>query len=82
MVLQALYWGEEVGKHFAILVGGREIAVERRDEPPVQRFVARDYPIPADLTAGRSSVTVRIETKGSDAPVYECRTLAAAPAIA
>ena len=80
MVLQALYWGEEVGKHFAILVGGREIAVERRDAPPVQRFVTQDYPIPADLIAGRSSVTVRIETRGSDAPVYECRTLAPSPA--
>jgi len=82
MVLQALYWGEEIDKNFAILVGGREIAVERRDAPPVQRFVARDYPLPAELTAGRSSITVRIETRGSDAPIYECRTLAPSPATA
>jgi hypothetical protein len=75
MVLQALYWGEEVGKNFAILVDGREIAAERRGEAPVQRFVSKDYPLPSDLTEGKASVTVRIETRGSDAPVYECRTL-------
>jgi len=75
MVLQALYWGEEVGKNFAILVDGREIAVERRGEVAVQRFVAKDYPLPSNLTEGKVSVAVRIETRGSDAPVYECRTL-------
>ena len=75
MVLQAHYWGEEVGKHFAILVDGEEIAVERREGPPSAHFVARDYPIPLALTAGRRRINVGIETRGSDALVYECRTL-------
>jgi hypothetical protein len=77
MVLQALYWGEEVDKHFAILVEGEEIAVERRAAEPVKEFVAVDYPIPEHLIAGKSAVRVRFETRGSDAPVYEVRMLQA-----
>lgn len=75
MVLRALYWGEETGKHFEISIDGERIAVERRDEPPKKEFVARDYPIPLSLTQGQSTVRVRFETKGSDAPVYEVRML-------
>jgi DUF1680 family protein len=77
MVLQALYWGEEVDKNFAILVEGEEIAVERRAAEPVKEFVAVEYPVPERLVAGKSAVKVRFETKGSDAPVYEVRMLEA-----
>jgi hypothetical protein len=35
-----------------------------------------EYAIPPQLTQGKSAVTVRFETKGSDAPVYEVRMLA------
>jgi DUF1680 family protein len=77
MVLQALYWGEEVDKHFAIFVEGEEIAVERRAAEPVKEFVAVEYPVPERLIAGKSAVKVRFETKGSDAPVYEVRMLEA-----
>lgn len=76
VILRALYWGEEVDKHFAVMVEGRSIAVERRQAEPVRRFVHVDYPVPAELTEGRERITVRFETLGSDAPVYECRTLA------
>ena len=34
-----------------------------------------DYPIPERLTANKSAVKVRFETRGSDAPVYEARML-------
>ena len=44
--------------------------------PPVKRFVGVDYPIPEALTRGKDKVTVRFETKGTDAFVYEARTLA------
>jgi DUF1680 family protein len=80
LVLQALYWGEEVDKHFVITVDGQAIATERRASGPVKEFVTADYPIPEALTRGKAAVTVRFETKGSDAPVYEVRMLNAAPA--
>jgi hypothetical protein len=77
MTLQALYWGEEVDKNFAILVDGEAIATERRPGPPVKAFVTVDYPIPERLTRGKSRIRLRFETRGSDAPVYECRLLVA-----
>lgn len=75
MALQALYWGEEVDKNFVILVDGQLIATERRAAKPEKKFVTVEYPIPPQLTQGKSSVTVRFETRGSDAPVYEARML-------
>jgi DUF1680 family protein len=77
MILQALYWGEETDKNFTIRVEGEPIATERRPGPPVKAFVTADYPIPERLTQGRSRIRIRFETRGSDAPVYECRLLAA-----
>ena len=75
MVLRALYWGEEVDKNFAIIVEGETVALERRPGPPAKAFVPVDYPIPERLTANKSAVKVRFETRGSDAPVYEARML-------
>src|SRR3546814_8478298 len=75
MALRALYWGEETNKDFVILIDGTQIAEERRAGPPSKTFVARDYPIPVDLTRGKAKVRVRIETRGTDAPVYEARMI-------
>jgi hypothetical protein len=36
-----------------------------------------DYPVPDRLTTGKSEVTVRFETRGTDAPIYEVRALTA-----
>jgi DUF1680 family protein len=79
MTLSALYWGEEVGKNFDILVDGTRIANERRAGAPARCFVTVEYPIPPALTRGKDKVRVRFETRGSDAPVYECRILASTP---
>jgi DUF1680 family protein len=76
MLLSVLYWGEEVRKNFDISVEGTRIANERRAAEPVKRFVGIDYTIPEELTRGKEKVTVRFETKGTDAFVYEARTLA------
>jgi hypothetical protein len=78
VLLSALYWGEEVNKNFDISIEGTRIANERRATQPVKRFVGVDYPIPEALTRGKDKVTVRFETRGSDAMVYEARTLEAA----
>jgi len=77
MLLGALYWGEEVNKNFDISVEGTRIANERRAVAPVNRFVNVDYPIPEALTRGKDKVIVRFETRGTDAFVYEARTLEA-----
>jgi hypothetical protein len=76
MALHALYWGEEVNKDFEISIDGEVLARERRAHEPVREFVAREYPIPRALTRGKSRVTVRFETRGTDAPVYGVRMLA------
>lgn len=77
MLLSVLYWGEEVAKNFDISVDGTRIANERRAAPPEKRFVTVDYPIPEALSRGRDRVTIRFETKGTDAFIYEARTLEA-----
>ncbi|GGD00792.1 glycoside hydrolase family 127 protein [Aquisalinus flavus] len=76
-ILQVLYWGEETDKNFDVIVDGQLIANERRKEPGKPEFVAVDYPLPQELTAGKDKVAVRFETRGSDAPVYEVRILKA-----
>jgi hypothetical protein len=75
MTLRATYWGEEIEKNFDIFVDGVRIANERRKAAPTKAFIATDYPIPLRLTRGKKRVTVRFETRGSDAPVYEVRML-------
>ncbi|HVJ00919.1 MAG TPA: glycoside hydrolase family 127 protein [Sphingomonas sp.] len=77
MQLAALYWGEEVNKNFDVSVEGTRIANERRATPAEKRFVTVTYPIPEALTRGKDKVTVRFETKGTDAFVYEARMLEA-----
>jgi DUF1680 family protein len=77
MLLSALYWGEEVNKNFDISIEGTRIANERRAVPPEKRFVGVDYSIPEALTRGKDKVVVRFETRGTDAFVYEARTLEA-----
>lgn len=77
MLLSALYWGEEVNKNFDISVEGTRIANERRAASPMNRFVSVDYPLPEALTRGKDKVIVRFETRGTDAFVYEARTLEA-----
>ena len=73
--LRVLYWGEEVDKRFDVIVEGVRVATERRATEPEKRFVGIDYPLPPALVAGRKSVRVRFETRGTDAFIYEVRTL-------
>jgi hypothetical protein len=73
--LRVLYWGEDVNKDFAILVDGKELAREQRKADPVKHFVAVEYPLPPALSAGKDRIRVRFETRGTDAPFYELRTV-------
>lgn len=76
--LRVLYWGEEVDKHFTISIDGTQIATERRKATPEKKFVGVDYPVPFPLTRGKDKVRVRVETRGTDAFLYEARMLGAA----
>ena len=80
MALRALYWGEEVDKNFTIHADGAPVAAERRPGPAAARWVVAEYALPAAATRGKASIRIRIETHGSDAPVYEVRTVEAAQA--
>jgi len=75
--LRVLYWGEDVNKDFAILVNGKELVREKRKAESVKRFVAVEYPLPPELTRGKDKIRVRFETRGTDAPFYELRTVTA-----
>ncbi len=75
--LRVLYWGEDVNKDFAILIDGRELVREQRKAEPVKRFIAVEYPLPDAFVVGKNKVRVRFETRGTDAPVYELRTVTA-----
>jgi uncharacterized protein len=75
MILQALYWGEDINKNFEIFIDGQSIGREQRAGAAVPAFVRQDYALPRALTAGKARVTVRFATHGSDAMVYQLRML-------
>jgi DUF1680 family protein len=75
MAVRALYWGEEIDKNFTIHVDGAPVATERRPGPAAARWVETEYPLSQESTRGKARIRVRIETRGSDAPVYEVRTV-------
>ncbi|HQZ95653.1 MAG TPA: glycoside hydrolase family 127 protein [Pyrinomonadaceae bacterium] len=72
LTLKATYWGEERKRLFHILIDGTRIASETLGYNKPGEWIERDYPIPQELTKGRSTVTVRFEPeKGNTAgPVF------------
>lgn len=62
MALVVTYWGSDTGSRvFDIVVDGKVIATQRlrRDKP--ERFFDVTYPIPLELTKGKTKVTVRFQ---------------------
>jgi hypothetical protein len=76
MVLQTTYWGDESNSHFRLIIDGTAIGTERLPAH-LPSFFDRNYPIPEELTRGKSSVVVRFEPEpdANAGPVYECRML-------
>lgn len=74
LTLKATYWGEERKRLFHIMIDGTRIASETLGYNKPGEWVERDYPIPAEVLKGKSSVTVRFEPeKGHTAgPVFGC----------
>jgi uncharacterized protein len=76
LILQATYWGEERNKYFDILIDGQKIATERLEGKHPGEFFTTDYPIPVELTRGKTSVTVRVQPaddKSRSGPVFGIR---------
>jgi hypothetical protein len=63
--LVCTYWGGDGGGHreFDIRVGDILLATQRLEQNQPGRFFDVTYPIPAELTAGRDTVTVRFQAK-------------------
>lgn len=61
--LIATYWGDESTERvFDVQVDGRTIATQRLLHDRGPQFIQVAYPIPPELTRGRSRVTVRFQT--------------------
>lgn len=59
------YIGDDKDRQFDILVDGRLLQTETLSGGKTGRFYDREYPIPADLLSGKTSITIRIEANHS-----------------
>jgi len=78
MTLACTYWGDDVPpRTFDVLVDGQVIATQSLNRSKPGEFFEVEYPIPPELTTGKSRVTVRfVLHEGNTAGgVFECATL-------
>ena len=74
----ASYWGmDNRGRNFDVLVDGINIATEDLNKYKESRFYDISYKIPAELTKGKSKVTVKLfpKAKNSAGPIYRVRVI-------
>lgn len=58
------YWGNErIRPDFTVLVDGKEIASDKLEGRPFNKFYDVTYSIPADMTKGKSSVVIKIQAR-------------------
>lgn len=81
VAVRCTYFGGDTGRAFDILVDGHAIATQTLTGPRPGEFLAVSYPIPPELTRGRTRITVRFAAKpGSLAGgVLDCRTVRPVP---
>jgi hypothetical protein len=78
--LLVTYWGSDAGgRRFDILIDGRMLTMQALENNWPGRFHDQMYPLPAPLTAGKTSVTVKFQAhRGQMAGgVYGCAILKA-----
>lgn len=61
MVLLMSYLGDDKGRAFDILVDGTKIATQELKGAETGKFLDIEYPIPAELTKGKTKVIVRVQ---------------------
>jgi hypothetical protein len=74
--LIATYWGtDNRGRTFDILVDGEKITTEDLNRYKESRFYDISYPIPAQLTKGKQTITVKFQARPNNAagPVFGIR---------
>jgi DUF1680 family protein len=77
-VLILTYWGmDNRERKFDILVNENKIASEDLNKFKESKFYQISYPIPAELTKGKKSITIKLvpKTRNSAGPFYEARTI-------
>ncbi len=80
MELVVTYWGSDAGPRvFDILVDGKIIATQRLNRIKPERFVDIVYPIPPEVTKGKTKVTVRFQAhpKNTAGGIFGLRTVRA-----
>lgn len=78
MTLLCCYWGSDVGpREFDVLIDGKKIATQKLSNNRPDQFFDEVYPIPAELTAGKTKVTVRFQAHPGNMAggVFGCRIL-------
>ena len=75
LTLQAVYWGEERDRRFTICIDDQLLVREQLNGEVPGNFIERDYPIPANLSAGKNQLRIRIEPEPgvSAGPVFGLR---------
>lgn len=62
MTLVCTYWGSDAGnRQFDVLVDGTQIATQQLERNKPDEFFDVPYALPADLTRGKNTVTVRFQ---------------------
>ncbi len=76
VALQCTYWGSDSGaRTFDILVGGEKLATQTLNNDKPGEFFDVTYEVPAALTKGRKSVTVRFQAQPGNMAggLFDCR---------
>ena len=74
--LVCCYWGSDVGPRvFDILVDGKKIATQKLNNNRPDTFYDEVYRIPAELTRGKTKITVRFQAHPGNMAggVFDCR---------
>ena len=78
--LLVTYWGSDAGgREFDILIDGQKLATEKLESNKPGQFYDQVYPLPKELTAGKTSVTVKFQAHPGRMAggVYGCAILKA-----
>jgi uncharacterized protein len=75
------YWGGDSGRQFAILADGQNLATERLTASHPDQFFEQGYPLPPDLTQGKTKVTVKVQAAANSmgGGVFGVRMMKTAP---
>ena len=60
--LLVTYWGSDAGgREFDILIDGQKLATEKLESNKPGQFYDQTYPLPKELTTGKTRVTVKFQ---------------------